>query len=271
MKGKILLFKIGFLVLILLLTLMGCSNPAPAANRSVQFYNQAIEQKVRDELGKEIGEEITADELLTITQFFYLGIEKNGEPLSFDIQDLAMMPNLDYVSLATVALKNINTLSSLTKLNTLALEQCKFDQLPPLAKATELKHLLLKASRVNDISGLKGATKLEKLDLNSCFNLSDISVLAGMGSLKELVLRHAQHISDISALAQTSNLERLDAREAGINDVSPLLGLKKLKELEVMNTPISHAYWLGDSAAAKQYEALKEALPDCAIYWGVTA
>jgi hypothetical protein len=55
-----------------------------------------------------------------------------------------------------------------------------------------------------------------------------------------------------------TNLEYLDLDNNNISDISPLKGLTNLKVLYISYNPL---------ITQEQVDALKEALPDCRIYW----
>ncbi len=98
-----------------------------------------------------------------------------------------------------------------------------------LAYMPELEILILSGSPIRDISAMSVCTKLEWLELTFCNYLSDISVVKNLTSLRFLNIGYTA-VSDISA----------------VNDLP-------LERFHALSTDAPHA----------DYEAYKEAHPDC--------
>jgi len=256
MSRKLIAFEL-IVFLFFLASIFGCTREY--ANEAIEFTNPIVESFVRKQLGKSENEPMTADELLGVKSFYYYDSE--GE--EFDLHDFLLMPNMELLAIEGVSLQNEEVLSSLHHLTVLGLDKCNFDLLPSLVEATQLETLGVSYSSVNDVSALKDVHGLKSLDIVGT-ELTDLSVLAGMNQLEVL---HANRtgVKDISPLQSVPNLRELDLRWTFVEDLSPLMKLKNLKELHLRKSEFSKLYAQGNENATKQYEELRDALPDCEI------
>jgi Leucine-rich repeat (LRR) protein len=118
-----------------------------------------------------------------------------------------------------------------------------------------LQRLTLSRSQVHDLSPLASAHKLRILYMDRA-PVRDIAPLANLRRLETLSLRDTK-VRDIRSLAKCENLQLLNIGGNEISDLSPLHGLKKLKEVDIRNTPASKD--------AMQFALLQRALPNCKI------
>ncbi|SCC80392.1 Leucine Rich repeat-containing protein [Bifidobacterium commune] len=106
-----------------------------------------------------------------------------------------------------------------------------------------LKKLNLNSHSISDVSGLASQTSLEELDLGGN-KISDISPLAGLTQLKKLNLSECpikdDSISGNGSMAVIAGFKQLEELNLGritmqprLQDVTPLLGLNKLKKLNL--------------------------------------
>ena len=174
---------------------------------------------VADSLGKVSGDEITAEEMATLTRL---------EAPNSDVRDLTGLEhatNLTWLNLGSASVNgafvNSNAISDLS----------------PLANLTSLNVLGLDGNAISDLSALSGLTNLSALDLNGN-SISDISALSGLTSLQSLGLG-GNAISDISALSGLTNLTELGLNDNRISDISVLSGLTNLVYLVLYGNNIS--------------------------------
>ena len=270
MKTLLLSFKMITIFAAMFFLITGCAKKIPPeTDKSVEFCNLIIKEFVCEQLGKE-DNQITAEDLMSIKLFRYYGeYDEDNNPCLFDVQDLRMMPNLENIEIQTVKFENIEALNSLTKLTGIWFRYCQFVRLP-LLEAANLESVTVRDnSELTDISGLSGAVNLRWLQISDCTALSDISVLEKMTQLEHLSLRHTA-ANDISFVQNMRKLETLDLyKSTEIKDLSPVLVLTQLKELRIMNTGAAHLYLTKDPQTIAQYEAIKEALPECKIQFGI--
>lgn len=135
-------------------------------------------------------------------------------------------------------------------------------RLPPLRSVdcTEFKYLVdmvcldLGHMFVGDISFVSYMPNLEFLLV--CENdLTDVSPVAGLQKLKYLEVFYNRKLADISALAECPALEDINLSKCPIDDLSPLLELKNVKNL-----------WLYEPYVSEEMEQkLAKAFPDARI------
>lgn len=138
-----------------------------------------------------------------------------GGSIDFDLAPLARLKQLEALSIrsgvlefiATLQLKNVAVLSTLTRLRQLTIGHSTLDSIEPLLGLTRLTDLSLHASPVVDISKIGRLKHLETLDL-SCTQVADAAALKGLPKLRFLALT-ASKVSDIRPLFALKNLESL--------------------------------------------------------------
>ena len=126
---------------------------------------------------------------------------------------------------------------------------------------------------------LKYCRNLLALDLGHN-NLTDISFLRSMPRLRVLILGENQRLRDITEIGSLRNLEYLELFTCGITDISPLVNLTRLMDLNLANNrvqdwrPLMQMPWLkrlwisgmcASSMTAAERQELQEALPDTEI------
>ena len=117
--------------------------------------------------------------------------------------------------------------------------------LSPLGKATSLEHLDLWQLEVPDTAFLAPLKNLKTLKMDSSNKESktplDLSALKDLAALKTLVVSNSP-VSNPGTLSSLAALEYLDIRKTeGISDLRPLIGLTKLKEIQVSPNTFSEA------------------------------
>ena len=169
------------------------------------YYTTILERALANALEKAPGEEITVDELATLTHLRIPYFERSDPYLSsigFDADGIALLAHC------------IN-------LKVLDLSGNKILDLSPLAGLTRLEWLNLSSNRISDLKPLAGLVNLHVLNL-SMNQLKDLTGLAGMIQLKEFYLQHNQ-IHDITPLANLIQIERLYLHNNMIVDLKPLV------------------------------------------------
>lgn len=112
-------------------------------------------------------------------------------------------------------------------------------------------------SNLSDISFVRYMPNLEVLILAHS-DVEDISALAYCKNLEYLEI-FATKVTDISALAECENLQHLNMTcQRGINDLTPLFGLKNLKRLRIN----IHYFPM------EQVDTISRLMPDCAMEFG---
>ena len=116
----------------------------------------------------------------------------------------------------------------------------RLESLRGVERFTKLRDLTIAgASRLTDISALSDIrSPLIELDLQGCKNFSFVPPLDNLTELKLLNLGNIGEIESFRPLAGLSNLESLRVYESTRpvdNDLSPLLGLRKLTHLGIQH------------------------------------
>lgn len=141
----------------------------------------------------------------------------------FTIENLK---GVDSLNLRGTGVTNLTGLESMTNLVFLDLRELSVTDISPIANLRNLIWLSLRETQITNIDALQGHTELEYLNLNRLENLLSISPIAEARKLKELIVRDVQMGNDgLSIIANFTNLMRLNIRNCGVNDLSPLGGL----------------------------------------------
>ena len=163
-----------------------------------------IEWTLAKALGKVPGEEITPDELATLT---HLTVPEPPYPGAL----------VRFIG----GWQNIELLSHCVNLKQLNLSGTPISNLSPLAGLTRLERLNLRNTVISDLQPLAGLVNLQQLDL-SRNQVKDLTTLADMIQLKELHLRDNQ-INDITPLANLIQIDKLYLDRNLIVDLKPLV------------------------------------------------
>ena len=190
-----------------------------------------LREDIERALRKGLGELITREEMLTLTQLF----AKNH--FISDLTGLQFATNLTDLSLRDSSISDISALKGLTNLRSLYLQSNSLSDISALSHLTNLRGMTLASPLVLlGISALSRLTNLETLHLwvNS---VSDISALSHLTNLRRLTLGNTRLI-DLSALSGLTNLEWLRLEQNSVSDISALLELTNLTELNLeRNSP----------------------------------
>ena len=168
----------------LLLLSLTLTVSASASGPDVLFSDPALEQAVREVLGKPSGL-VSPDDLRSITE----------------------------LSARELGITDLTGLEYLVNLASLNLSGNKIEDLTPLQSLTGLKYLVLDANQITDISALSGLTNIEWLSLEQNA-ISDISPLSSLMGMQYLAVT-GNSIKNVSPLAGLQNLAvlRLAANE----------------------------------------------------------
>ena len=199
----------------------------------VTLQDPAIEAEVRSMLSLREDEPIYSDDLWTITEFT---VPDQASTLA----DLAKMNYLDTLVATNVTIDSLQSLSSLTLLQSIDLSGSRFPytDLPVLSSLPDLKTLNLSACGLSTIAGLEGAQSLTTLYLNNN-TLRNLSPLSGIVTLKELYLQH-NGIVDLSALSGLTELQTLNASYNSITALGKASALQKLTWLDLGNNRLTN-------------------------------
>jgi internalin A len=224
----------------------------PAGSKEyVTFTDKAVEQAVREKLGKASGKLSKAD----VQSIYRLKLSKGVKSL----KDLKYLTNLEYLNAQQLGIKDItavgslknlrvlylqrNTISDLTALKNLknleilSLNGNQITSVSALASLTKLQKLYLRENKITSITSLSKLTKLELLEIG-VNSISKIDALKNLKNLRQLALDNNK-ISDIQALKSLTGLEALYLQRNTISTISSLSGLKNLTLISLNGNKIS--------------------------------
>lgn len=196
------------------------------------FMDPYMEQAVRAALNIEADEILYTNDLWEITEFTV--------PQEVTIlEDLAMLPSLEKLTIRGNQIGTLAYLTSLTKLRELDLSASRFpaDDLFNLANLPNLTHLTMAGCGLSTIASLTNAQNLTHLDLSNN-TLQKLDPLSSMGNLTQLNLSH-NAITNLSALSNLSNLERLDVSFNALTSLAPIATNLKLSWLDAGNNQLA--------------------------------
>ncbi|MDE6054481.1 MAG: SMI1/KNR4 family protein [Lachnospiraceae bacterium] len=172
-------------------------------------------------------------------QFFTFSYNTGKDEVSLtDISPLAKLERLERLYIYNCAISDLSPISHLRKLQKIHISGNR-EKLQPcdLTELCNLEYFWYDASPVGTIPEMTGLPKLESVTLIQC-GLTDISALAGLPALKSLWISENRDLKSVTALAECPALEELLAYDTGIEDLAPLRGLQRLREITLSGTPI---------------------------------
>ena len=221
------------------------------ARKYIKFKDAAVEQAVREKLGKKTGKITRMDvqgiyrlklpqgvksltDLKYLTNLEYLDAQQLGIK---DITDIGKLKNLRVLYLQRNSISDISALKNLTKLEVLSLNGNQVTSISALSSLTNLKELYLRENKIKDIAPLAKLTKLEVLEIGMN-KINKIDAIKKLKKLRQLSLDNNQ-ITDIKVLKDLSGLEKLYLQRNSIVSINSLSGLKGLKYLSLNGNKIT--------------------------------
>ena len=245
------------------------ATPEPEA---VKWTDDNLKESVYGFLGKDLSEDVYADELGCFTSVFILsdqvlffnqppfwdmmpdrpGVYTYGdcvytETAAVNLDCLKYFPNLESLWVALCDVENTDFLAEMPRLKYLALCGCGIEDISVLADCDNLREITMHDNSISDLSPL---ADMELWDLFMSYNsISDISPLAEMEKLPEEIVLSYNSIGDISALAPNGRndaLAYLNLRNNNISDIAPLSGYTNITILSLTYNNISDVSPLKD-------------------------
>lgn len=212
----------------------------------IQFQEPLIEKAVRLQLNKEKGA-LTEEELAGVKRIYIYGreaysgweeyhsqmVDQNAQGLLQNLQDLAMLKNLEELKIAHQGYVNVSTLAELTGLRTIELKHMRISGVQPIADLPRLQYAVLFDVGMRDASDLENCPWLEELDIgrNDITSLKQIGRHPNMRSLGLMWLK----IDDLSGIAQQMpNLESVNLKYGTFRNCFALKDLRNLKNVYVL-------------------------------------
>lgn len=217
----------------------------------ITFQEPLIEQAVRLALQIDDNEEITEQDLLSITDLYIFGnkaaaneeifngyvesfVNNDGAVLRGDINTLVDLPKLKNLRRISLAYQNIMDLSPLSELNNLEyvdLRHNPLDDVTPLSGAVSLTSLILFDTNVSDLTALHNCFRLTTVDVGFT-RVKSTAALSGLTFLRALVIRKAP-LQSLDQIETFTMIEEMYLSETLLLDLSPLLDLPRLQQIEV--------------------------------------
>ena len=202
---------------------------APTATEApevVVFTDPYFEDAVRTKLNKPEGD-ITVPEAEAVTVLNLQNADwdaMNAENGGIkDISDLKYFPNLTELHLDYNDIQDFSPLSTLSNLSMLSFNAVRVGDLSPLASLTKMVNICFDWSYAPD-QGFNG--------------YPNIDFVKGMPNLEIFEAKNAG-VVDISPLVGLPKLWSVFITDNQITDISPLAQIKTLKEFEIRNNPIA--------------------------------
>lgn len=226
---------------------------AAAAIRDAEpyvFASSTIEAEVCRQLGQEPGQ-VTRGDLAQIETLLLCGgqffdrwerLTATGSYVALDgvqvieagavdtLEDLAQMPNLRVLALASQNISDLTPLAQCTGLVQLCLANNAITDLSPLAACGELQELTVSGNPVSDFSPLAQCAKLSGLNAGATA-LTDLQSLSGLDNLTLLQLHDIEKLEDISTLSALPKLRTLFLRPVTAPQLETILSLPEIREL----------------------------------------
>lgn len=225
--------------------------PEAAAQAGVVFSEPLIEQAVRLSLSKSADEQITQEELLSITEMYVFGDKAASDEASFSaysdrfaandgtvqrggirtLNDIAKMKNLKTLCLACQDIRLLAPLEQCEKLERIELKHNPLQDVSPLSGLMSLRSLSLFDTNVSDLTCLRACTRLVDLDAGNT-QIQSLSALEGLYSLQTLSL-HRAPLESLNKIDSYIMLEKLDISKTRVLDLTPALDLPRLKTVVI--------------------------------------
>ncbi len=231
---------LGFVLLGIVGTWMGCSDSAPVASRPAGKATCSLCEFLGDDT-------YTATDGLPATE------SPDTTQTDADADSTQADADADSTQSATVEFADANleqavrealdrptgplTPADLASLTELDASYKNIQSVAGLEHATALTTLYLRGNAITDVSPLASLTNLHTLSLWGN-KVADVSPLASLISLRKLDM-WGNAITDVSPLARLTNLQFLNLGDNAITDVSPLASLTNLQWLGVMENALS--------------------------------
>ncbi len=186
----------------------------------------------RELLNKTPDDKIYTDDLWTITS---LTVPADIE----DYSDLSLLIYLESLVMENVKFDNLQMLSSLTQLKELKIHGCPISatDLSIIGTLPSLENLTLTDCSLTNISGLSTAKHLQNLNLSNNA-IKDLSALSFLDKLTTLDLNN-NALTDLSALSTLNNITTLDVSYNSLTSVLPLATCSRLTTLSATNNQLS--------------------------------
>ena len=189
---------------------------------SVDFKDKDFGIAVADALGIEYAQ-LTQEDLLEVTE-----LTISGNPYVKRLDDVALMPALECLTVTDCAITSVRPLAKLTELRELDLSGNEIIVVSTLLKLENLEKLNLSDNPVQNMPALADLEHLSVLNLDST-SIQDLEFLEGSG-VKELHISYTS-LTDVELLGQCKELECLYLYGYNEMDLTPLHELENFNSI----------------------------------------
>lgn len=220
----------------------------------VTFSSAEFEQFARELFELDPAKPVMTDDLWGITELtipntlselsdlsYFIGLTNltlqnyHGGDFSF----LSSMPQLEYLDLSESSVSSLalEFIGSLPSIQTLNLNSCGITDISSLSNLSSLKTLLLDNNNIESVAPLAACPNLQVLTLSSN-GLTDISPISNLNSLTELDLSYNTP-STLAPLGQCPNLQILNLSNCSLTDISILKNCAQLTHLTAAHNELT--------------------------------
>ena len=159
-----------------------------------------------------------------------------------DLLPLKQNENLTVLSVGGEQIKSIINLANLKKLKKLTIIEQGNTDLSPISTLANLEYLWIWGLPEFDLSPLRSLTKLNEVQLSGLgFSVvspvTDIQAISVLSGLKKLTLGSLQ-LNELAFAVNLTNLEEINLNVLPITSITPLSGLRSLKKISLVQTAV---------------------------------
>ncbi len=228
---KIISILVGLIITVTIIILFACHLIVVVNGQLVLSNTHFLEIHHSDVTNKDL------ENLKYLTKLEHLWIYYT--PQITDISFVSEMKDLKSFSIGSPSIVNLDSLKNCKNLETLYLSHTNLANLDYFSENTELKILYVEIGNpVQDISALQNMGKLEELYISSS-KLKNISPISSLYNLTCLSMS-CNSINDLSPLVGCKRLKYLSLIDcAQVTDISQLVEMSNLEEINICGTAIS--------------------------------
>ena len=192
-----------------------------------------------------------------LEDIFVINLNHGGQVTDFT--GIERLRNLEHLYADFHGLTSLEPFASLTNLRVLDIQGNYISDLSPLVGMSNLEDVRLYGNPISSFAGVAGVTSLiltesnfddlsaiadlnqlvELMIVNIDLSAADLAILASLTNLRSLTLRNME-LDDLSFVVNLLNLEELELlTNFHIEDLTPLSGLTNLRRLSVINSQIT--------------------------------
>ncbi len=199
----------------------------------ITFADTAVEAEIRSLLQVSADKTLYTNDLWTIKEFT---VPEGAQKLD----DLCHMIFLQKLTIDNGVSGQLASISTLSNLETLIITDTavQAEELPVIGSLSKLQSLTLQNCGLSTSAGLEKAVNLRYLDLSEN-TIRNIDALSEMINLQELNLQNNHAVTDLSKLSSLRALTRLDVSGNMLTTLSPITGLTGLTYIDASENAIT--------------------------------